>query len=57
MSCFSLNETHVGGTGHNIAVSMSGEKQLSLLIFLHTKVTEAVARLCSETNLVKVFSE
>lgn len=57
MSCFSLNETYVDGTRHNIAMSTSGEKQLPLLISLHTKVTQAVARLCSEANFSKsVFS-
>lgn len=50
MSCFSLNKTWVALV---TAVSTSGEKQLPLLISLHAKVTQAVARLCSETHLVK----
>lgn len=56
MSCFSLNETNVGATGHNIAVSTSGEKQLSLLISLHTKVTRCGQVVLRDQLSKSVFS-
>ena len=44
MSCFSLNEICVDGTGHKIAMSISVEKQLSLPISLGTKMILAVGQ-------------
>lgn len=41
---FSLNVIHVNGTGHKIAMSISVEKQLSLLISVCTKMIQPVCQ-------------